>query len=47
MQAPHPPQKKMTQKSKVWAKKEFKNKLGNQWIFWGAVQIFLAARKIM
>jgi hypothetical protein len=40
MQAPDPPQKKMAQKSKVWAKKDFKNIVGNQWIFWGAVRKF-------
>jgi len=46
MQAPHPPQKKMAQKKSL-GKKNFKNKLGNQWIFWGAVRKFQEARKIM
>jgi hypothetical protein len=40
MQAPHPPQNKTGQKNKVWAKKNFKKILGNQWIFWGAVGKF-------
>jgi hypothetical protein len=47
MQAPNPAQKKTVQKNKVWAKKNFKKKLGNQWIFWGAVRKFWASRKIM
>jgi len=40
MQAPHPPQKKTAPKNKVRAKKDFKNKLGNRWIFGGAVRKF-------
>jgi hypothetical protein len=40
MQAPIRPQNKTAEKSKVWAKKDFKNKLGNQWIFGGAVRKF-------
>jgi hypothetical protein len=43
MQAPHPPQKKTAQKNKVWAKKDFKNKLGNQWIFGGGSQKILGS----
>jgi hypothetical protein len=35
MQAPNPPQKKTAQKTKVWAKKTIKKKLGNQWILKG------------
>jgi len=47
MQAPDPPQKKNSPKKQSLGKKNFKKKLGNQWIFWGAVRKFWAGRKIM
>jgi hypothetical protein len=47
MQAPHPPQNKIAQKNKVWAKKALKNNWAINGFFWGAVGNFWAACIIM
>jgi len=41
------PKRKQSKKTKFGQKKTLKKKLGNQWIFWGAVRNFWAGRKIM